>query len=67
MYTNGFTGQQYLSLIQVEHFDGASAQCVMTLGEFHNESEHIELCSSQSHASVEIALDLVTGECVRMY
>lgn len=29
MYTNGFTGQKYLSVIAVKHFDGTTADVLM--------------------------------------
>lgn len=64
MYKCPHTDQHSFGVI---HFVGEQGASSYSPEYFAEESEHVELCSSESHASVDIALDLVTGECVRMY
>lgn len=51
----------------VIHFIGENGAESYSPQYFADQSEHVELCSSESHASVDTALDLVTGEYARMY
>lgn len=54
MYTNGFTGQKFCSLVKVTHFDGTPADLpvdgckhlelsLLTTREFAERSEHVTL------------------------
>jgi hypothetical protein len=42
MYTNGYTGQKYLSIVPVRHCDGSIADAIPAT-EFAAQSEHITL------------------------
>lgn len=48
MYTNGFTGQKYLSLVVVKDCAGRTAD-VLTTHEFADYSEHVTLTTAPNN------------------